>query len=443
MDGAKNLNRGTFMLYKNLKVNENGHLTIGGIDAAELAEEYGTPLYVLDEEAIRKNCRTYMEAIQECFGPSSSALFASKALCMKAIYPIVESEGMCADVVSSGEIYTALAAGFPAEKMFFHGSNKTDEDIEYGVSAGVGCFVLDNPNELAVLDEVCKEKGVKQKVLLRLTCGLDPHTLEAINTGKIDSQFGVPIDTGQADEFVKAALGCCSVEIAGFHSHVGSQIFESDSFNRQVEILASYAAKVRDEYGLTIKVLNIGGGFGVRYTEDDPVIDIAERIREIKKHLDEACARYGLDIPTIYMEPGRSIVADAGVTLYKSGGVKEVKGYRNYVTIDGGMTDNPRFALYKAAYTVINASRTSDSADYECTITGRCCESGDRIAEDVKIAKPERGDIIAVLTTGAYNYSMASNYNRVPRPAMVVISGGKSRLVVKRESLEDMMKNEL
>ena len=350
---------------------------------------------------------------------------------------------MCVDVVSSGEIYTALAAGYPADKMFFHGSNKTDEDIEFGVSNGVGYFVVDNLNELGVLDEVCRNKGVKQKVLLRLTCGLDPHTLEAINTGKVDSQFGVPIDTGQADDFVKAALACGNVEVAGFHSHVGSQIFESDSFNRQVEILASYAAKVRDEYGLSIKVMNIGGGFGVRYTEDDPVIDIPERIREIKAHLTAACDKYGLDIPTIYMEPGRSIVADAGVTLYKTGGVKEVKGYRNYVTIDGGMIDNPRFALYKAAYTVLNATRASENADYECTVTGRCCESGDRIAEDVNIAMPERGDIIAVLTTGAYNYSMASNYNRVPRPAMVMISGGKSHLVVRRESFEDMIKNEL
>ena len=431
------------MLYNNLTVNEKGHLAIGGLDAEELAVEFGTPLYVLDESVIRRNCRTYVNAMHECFGPQSAPLYASKALCFKGIYPIVQSEGLCVDVVSPGEIYTALAAGFPASKMFFHGTNKTDADIEYGVKSGIGHFVVDNLNELEVLNRTAAEAGVTQKVLLRLTCGLDPHTLEAINTGKVDSQFGVPIDTGQAYEFVKAALDCGNIEVAGFHSHVGSQIFESDSFNRQVEILTGFAAKVRDELGYTIKVLNIGGGFGVRYTEKDPVSDIPARIREVADHLNAALKENDFSLDAVYMEPGRSIVADAGVTLYQTGGVKEVKGYRNYVTVDGGMTDNPRYALYKSEYTVLNASRADESADFECTIAGRCCESGDRIAENIFMARPERGDIIAVLTTGAYNYAMASNYNRVPRPAMVMIADGKARLVVKRESYEDMMRNEL
>lgn len=431
------------MLYSNLTVNEKGHLAIGGIDATELAAEFGTALYVLDEDVIRSRCRTYVEAMHAFFGPDSAPLFASKALCFKGIYPVVESEGMCVDVVSPGEIYTALAAGFPAEKMFFHGTNKTDADIVFGVEHGVGCFVVDNPNELAVLDAVCRERGVTQKALLRLTVGLDPHTLEAINTGRVDSQFGVPIDTGQADDFVKAALGCGNIEVEGFHSHVGSQIFESDSFNKQVDILAAYAAKVRDEFGCAVKVLNIGGGFGVRYTEKDPAIDIRARIKEVAAHLDAACEKYGVSFDAIYMEPGRSIVADAGVTLYTTGGIKEVKGYRNYVTVDGGMTDNPRFALYGSEYTVLNASRAGEAADFECTIAGRCCESGDRVAEGVMIAKPERGDIIAVLTTGAYNYSMASNYNRVPRPALVMIKDGRARLAVRRESFEDLIRNEL
>ena len=431
------------MLYDNLTVNEKGHLAVGGLDTAELAAEFGTPLYILDENVIRRNCRTYVDAMHECFGPASAPLYASKALCFKGVYPLVESEGMCVDVVSPGEIYTALAAGFPASKMFFHGTNKTDADIEYGVRSGIGYFVVDNFNELEVLDRVATEAGVTQKVLLRLTCGLDPHTLEAINTGKVDSQFGVPIDTGQADGFVKAALECGSIEVAGFHSHVGSQIFESDSFNRQVEILISYAAKVRDELGHAIKVLNIGGGFGVRYTENDPVSDIPARIREVADHLNAALEEHDFALDAVFMEPGRSIVADAGTTLYTTGGVKEVKGYRNYVTVDGGMTDNPRYALYKSQYTVLNASRMNDPADYECTIAGRCCESGDRIAENIRIAKPERGDLIAVLTTGAYNYSMASNYNRVPRPAMVMVKDGKAELVVRRESFEDMIRNEI
>ena len=431
------------MLYNNLSVNESGHLTIGGLDATELAATYGTPLYVLDEDVIRSNCRTYVSAMHEHFGSDAAPLYASKALCFKGIYPVAESEGMCVDVVSPGEIYTALAAGFPAEKMFFHGTNKTDEDIEFGVANGIGYFVVDNMNELEVLDRVAGEHGIIQPVLLRLTVGLDPHTLEAINTGRVDSQFGVPIDTGQADGFVSAALACSNIRVEGFHSHVGSQIFESESFCRQVEILAEYAAKIKAETGFEAGIFNIGGGFGVRYTEKDPLSDIPERIREVSEHLKATCARLGLNVPRIFMEPGRSIVADAGVTLYTTGGTKEVKGYRNYVTVDGGMTDNPRYALYKSEYTVLNASRMNEPADYECTIAGRCCESGDRIAEYIGIVRPERGDTIAVLTTGAYNYAMASNYNRVPRPAMVMISGGEARLVVRRESFEDMMKNEL
>ena len=431
------------MLHSNLDVNSSGRLSIGGIDAAELAKGFGTPLYVLDEDVIRRNCRTYVNAMHECFGEASAPLYASKALCFKGIYPVAESEGMCVDVVSPGEIYTALAAGFPPEKMFFHGTNKTDEDIEYGVSSGIGYFIVDNLNELSILDSTAAKHRVRQKVLLRLTCGLDPHTLEAINTGRVDSQFGVPIDTGQADDFVKAALACANIEVRGFHSHVGSQIFESDSFNRQAEILIRYAAKVRDEYGLAIKEVNIGGGFGVRYVESDPVMDLGGRIKEVAEHLSAACREYDISLDAVYMEPGRSIVADAGVTLYTTGGVKEVKGYRNYITIDGGMTDNPRFALYGSEYTVLNASRMDEPADYECTVAGRCCESGDRIAENIRIAKPERGDIIAVLSTGAYNYAMASNYNRIPKPAIVMLSGGKARLAVRRESFEDMMKNEL
>ena len=431
------------MLYDNLTVNDKGHLAVGGMDAVELAAKFGTPLYVMDEEVLRANCRTYVEAMHESFGTDAAPLYASKALSFKGIYPIVESEGMCIDVVSPGEIYTALEAGFPSEKMFFHGSNKTDEDIKYGVLSGIGYFVVDNHNELEVLDRMAGELGVKQKALLRLTVGLDPHTLEAINTGRVDSQFGVPIDTGQADDFVKAALACENISVEGFHSHVGSQIFESDSFNRQAEILIEYAARMNKETGFELKALNIGGGLGVRYTEKDPLLDIPSRIAEIAEHLKGACEKCDMDMPAVFMEPGRSVVANAGVTLYTTGGTKEVKGYRNYVTIDGGMTDNPRFALYKAEYTVLNASRMDESADYECTVAGRCCESGDRIAEDVTIAKPERGDIIAVLTTGAYNYSMASNYNRIPRPAMIMVSNGDARLVVKRESFDDLIKNEL
>ena len=431
------------MLYDYLTVNEEGRLVIGGVDVRDLAEEFGTPLYVLNEDRVRENCRKYTAAMAKYFREGSMPLYAGKALCFKGIYPVIDSEGLGADVVSPGEAFTALAAGFPAEKLFFHGTNKTDEDIAYGLESGIGYFVIDNMNELAALDREAGEKGIVQKALLRVTVGLDPHTLEAINTGKVDSQFGVPIETGQAEGFLKAALDAENIDVRGFHSHIGSQIMESDSFCDQVDILLGFAADMMEKYGFTAEYFNLGGGFGVRYTEADPFVDIDGNIREISDHLKAGCERTGFPEPKILMEPGRSIVADAGVTLYTAGGIKTVEGYRDYVTVDGGMTDNPRYALYKSEYTVLNASRADAPADFECTIAGRCCESGDRIAENIKIARPERGDLIAVLTTGAYNYAMSMNYNRVTRPAMVMISGGKARLVIRRQTFEDLISCEL
>ena len=431
------------MIYDNLSVNDAGHLAIAGIDACELAAEYGTPLYVLDEDRVRKNCRTYVEAMQKYLPDGSAPLFASKALCFKGIYPVIESEGMGADVVSGGEVATALAAGFPAERLCFHGSNKTDAEIAYGVARRVGCFAVDNLNELAVLGREAKAQGITQRILLRVTVGLDPHTFAAVKTGKVDSQFGVPIETGQALAFAKAALATEGVEVVGFHSHIGSQIFEPDSFCDQVDRLLAFACDVRDELGYVAKVFNLGGGFGVSYVESDPQMDIAANIAAIASHLKAGCERADYPMPRVLLEPGRSIVAAAGVTLYTTGGTKTVEGYRSYVMVDGGMTDNPRYALYKSAYTIVNASRAADPADFACTVAGRCCESGDRIAEDICVAKPERGDIIAVLGTGAYNYAMSSNYNRVPRPALVMLSGGTARLAVRRQTVEDLLALEL
>ncbi len=431
------------MLYSNLSVNESGHLAIAGMDACELAATYGSPLYVLDEDRMRKNCRTYVDAMRKCFPEGSMPLYASKALCFKGIYPIIESEGMGADVVSAGEIATALAAGFPASNLYFHGTNKTDAEISFGVQSGVGCFVVDNTNELAVLSCAAQKRGIVQRVLLRITVGLDPHTLEAINTGRVDSQFGVPIETGQALAFVREALATPGIEVIGYHSHIGSQIFEATSFCDQVDRMLAFACSVRDELGYVAGTFNLGGGFGVRYVESDPQVDIAGNIRAIAEHLGTGCAQAGYPLPRILMEPGRSIVADAGVTLYTTGGIKTVTGYRNYVTVDGGMTDNPRYALYKSAYTIVNASRAKEPADFECTIAGRCCESGDRVAEDVSLARPERGDIIAVLTTGAYNFAMSSNYNRVLRPALVILHNNEARLAIRRQTIDNLLELEV
>lgn len=426
------------MLYDNLAVNEKGHLTIGGLDAVDLAEEFGAPLYVLDEDRVRANCRTYVRALAECMPAGSYPLFAGKALCFKGLYPVLEEEGMGADVVSPGEIYTALAGGFPAERLYFHGNNKTDEDIAYALDQGVGHFIVDNHHELDRLDQLAGERGVKQKVLLRVTPGIDPHTLQAINTGRIDCQFGVPIETGQAARFVQAAMGKKNLDVLGFHSHIGSQIFEAEPFCDAADILLAFAQNMREAFGFTVRVLNLGGGFGVRYSESDPVVDIPGNIQKLSQHLKAGCAAMDYPVPQALLEPGRSIVADAGVTLYRAGGVKTIEGYRSYVTVDGGMTDNPRYALYQAPYTVLPASRMHDEADFLCTVAGRCCESGDLIQENIKLPPMERGDLIAVLTTGAYNFTMSSNYNRLCRPALVMVRQGKARLAVRRQTFEDL-----
>ena len=426
------------MLYDNLGINGTGHLTIGGLDAVDLANEFGAPLYVLDEDRVRANCRTYVKAFESFMPAGSYPLFAGKALCFKGLYPVLDSEGMGADVVSPGEIYTALAGGFPAEKLYFHGNNKTDEDIAYALDSGVGTFIVDNHNELDRLDVLAGQRGMKQKVLLRVTPGIDPHTLQAINTGRIDCQFGVPIETGQAARFVQAAVGKANLDVLGFHSHIGSQIFEAEPFCDAVDILLAFAQRVREETGFTVRVLNLGGGFGVRYKESDPVVDIAGNIRKLSEHLKKGCADLDYPVPQVLLEPGRSIVADACVTLYRAGGVKTIEGYRSYVTVNGGMTDNPRYALYQSPYTVLPASRMNDAADFVCTLAGRCCESGDLIQENIVLPRPERDDLIAVLTTGAYNFSMASNYNRLCRPALVMVKEGKARLAVRRQTFEDL-----
>lgn len=427
------------MLYDNLGINESGHLTIGGMDAVTLAEEFGAPLYVLDEDRVRANCRTYVQALAQHMPAGSYPLFAGKALCFKGLYPVLEEEGMGADVVSPGEIYTALAGGFPAERLYFHGNNKTDEDILYAMENGVGHFIVDNHHELERVNRCAGEKGIRQKVLLRVTPGIDPHTLQAINTGRIDCQFGVPIETGQAARFVQAAVGMENLDVLGFHSHIGSQIFEAEPFCDAVDILLAFADEMRQALGFTVRVLNLGGGFGVRYQETDPVVDIPGNIKALSEHLKAGCAARNYPVPQVLLEPGRSIVADAGVTLYRVGGVKTIEGYRSYITVNGGMTDNPRYALYQAPYTVLPADRMNDERNFVCTLAGRCCESGDLIQENIRMPEARRDDLIAVLTTGAYNFTMSSNYNRLCRPALVMLHEGKARLAVRRQTFEDLV----
>lgn len=427
------------MLHDNLSTGAGGHLNFCGYDTVELAQRFGTPLYLLDENLIREKCRTYISAMKQSFGGASRPLYASKALSFTEIYRVMAQEDMCVDVVSSGELFTALRAGLPAENIYFHGNNKTEFDINYGIKNRIGFFIVDNLNELKLISACARDEGITQKILLRLTPGIDPHTFSAVNTGQLDCQFGTPIETGQARLFVRDALDTPNVRLCGFHCHIGSQIFDSAPFVDAARIMLTFIKSIKDEFGYEASVLNLGGGFGVRYLDSDVHIDIAENIRLIGEFINSLCTSLGLSVPTVLMEPGRSIVADAGLTLYTAGGVKNVLGYRDYVTVDGGMADNPRFALYGSPYTVINASRADCTADFKCTVAGRCCETGDRIQEDVLIAAPQRGDIIAVAVTGAYNFSMASNYNRLCRPPVVMLSDNGPRLVVRRETFDDLV----
>ena len=426
------------MICNNVTVNEKGHLQFAGFDTVDLAAKYGTPLYLMDENKIREHIKEYKSAFLKYFPAGSNPEFASKSFSCKQIYRIMNEENMCIDAVSAGEIYTAKSAGFNMSHCFFHGNNKTDCDIAFAIDSGVGYFVIDNFEEIEVLNLMARDKGIIQKALLRITPGIDTHTHQKISTGNVDSKFGFAIATGMADEAVEAVLKCENINLCGFHCHIGSQIFESDPFIMAAELMIDFIAHIKTTQNYTADILNLGGGFGVKYLESQPALNLDEKIGEVATAINQKCDELQISVPKIAMEPGRSIVADAGMTLYTVGSVKEIKGYKSYVSIDGGMPDNPRFALYESPYTVMLASRANDKADFKATIAGRCCESGDIIQNDVLIPKPERNEILAVLTTGAYNYSMASNYNRIPRPPVVMLSDKGDYVAVKRETIEDI-----
>ncbi len=431
------------LLYPHLSVNAAGHLAIGGIDTVELAQTYGTPAYIMDENAIRTQMRTYLGAARTYFGPDALPLYASKALCFSAVYRIAAEEGMGVDCVSGGELYTARCAGFPAERIYFHGNNKTERDIEDAMDMGVGTFVVDNTDELLSVEAHAAAHGMTQRILLRITPGIDPHTHKAIRTGSVDSKFGSAIETGQAMDIVRLALEQPHVKLCGFHCHIGSQIFDNEPFAAAADIMLRFIADVKTECGLTVEELNLGGGLGVPYTEYDRPVDYAAVIREMAEIVHGYCDAHGVPMPKVILEPGRSLVAAAGITLYTVGSVKEIPGFRTYVSVDGGMPDNPRYALYQSTYTALIANRPDAPRDLRVTVAGRCCESGDLIGEDMPLQEPRRGDILAVLTTGAYNYAMASNYNRLPRPPVILVQDGKARVAVRRESYEDLVRNDI
>ena len=432
------------ILYEHFKINSKGHLEIGGCDSVELVEKYGTPLYVLDENKIRENCRAYKNAVKKYFGENGGEIaFASKSLSFKGIYKIIADENLWTDIVSPGELQTAKEAGFPLENAYFHGNNKTDWDIEYGLDNNIGVFVVDNMEEIDVLNQLCGKHGKIQEVLLRISPGIEPETHAKITTGGVDSKFGIAVGTGQALEAAGYILEKKNLNLTGIHCHIGSQIFDVQPLLDTADCMLEFAKDVKNKYNYEIDIINLGGGFGVKYIDSQQSLNIDEGVKAIAEHIKIKCGELDIKTPKIVFEPGRSIVANAGATLYTVGTNKKITGYKNYISVDGSMGDNPRYALYEAPYTIVAANKANEKSEITAAVVGRCCESGDFIQEDVELPDLKRGDILAVLVTGAYNYSMAMNYNRLPRPAMIFVGDGDSRIAIKRETFEDLMRNEI
>jgi diaminopimelate decarboxylase len=422
-------------------VDTHGNLLIGGATASDLAARFGTPLYVVDEARMRANCRAYVEAMRRHAPGQHRVIFASKALCTIASCQVAYEEGLGIDVVSVGEIYTALQAKVPAEALFFHGSNKTPDEIAYGLEVGVGRFIVDNEYELALLDRLARERGRRADILLRLTPGIEPHTHKAIQTGGVDSKFGFGTLGPAAEQAVKAALAAPGVRLRGLHCHIGSQIMELEPFLMSARALLAFAAEMR-ETGFVLEELNLGGGLGIRYLGEHMPPSPGAYVKALTGAVQEFVAQYRLPTPALFIEPGRSIVGDAGVTLYTAGAIKAIPGVRTYVSVDGGMYENPRPALYDARYTAVVATRAADAATQRVALAGRCCESGDVLIWDADLPVVREGDLLAVFSTGAYNFSMASNYNRYPRPALVFAREGGAQIAVERETTTDLVRHD-
>ena len=429
-------------IHGNTRINENGHFEIGGVDSLYLTEKYSTPLFVYDENLIREQCRRFHRVLEKS-GYNYHISYASKAFICKYLVRIMKEEDMGLDVVSAGELYNALAADFPSKNIHLHGNNKTNEEIEFAIKNDIGCFVVDSFDEMYRLDEIAKKHNKIINCLLRVTPGVEAHTHDFITTGKTDSKFGLNIDNGQAKQGVEKLLTLKNLKLSGFHFHIGSQIFGTEGSCHAIEKTYDWFVDLRDDLGYIPEVLNIGGGFGIRYTDEDISYPIEKSLEEIISTLKKSESKTGIKINSLWLEPGRSIVGEAGYTLYKIGTIKEIPDVRNYVSIDGGMSDHIRTALYGAKYEVAIANRMNEQPNYKATIAGKCCESGDMIAYDVLIPRPKLDDVLVVSCTGAYHYSMASNYNQMTKPAVVFVSNGCDRLAIKRESLDDLIKNQL
>lgn len=422
-----------------MTINAAGHLVIGGCDTVELAREFGTPLLVIDEACLRERCRAFKEAFA-----GGEVLYAGKALLLQAICRIVAEEGLGLDVVSGGELYTALAAGFPPERLYFHGNNKTEEELEQALAAGVGRIVVDNFRELKLLSGLARNNNdYRVPILLRLTPGIEAHTHEYIKTGQIDSKFGFTLANGQAEEAVALATSLPALELVGLHCHIGSQIFSVEPYAEAAAIMMDFAAKVYRQTGVAIRELDLGGGFGIYYADGDDPLPPANYARVIQEVVADKAATLGIPLPRILVEPGRAIVGPAGTTLYTVGSIKDIPGVRKYVAVDGGMADNIRPALYQARYEALLANKADRPPVEKVSITGKCCESGDMLIWDIMLPEVVPGDILAVSCTGAYCYPMASNYNRLPRPAVVLVCNGDAELISRRETYADLLRLEV
>lgn len=421
---------------------ESNELCIGGISCSDLVKEFGSPLYVMDENLLISTCKSYYDNFK-CKENHNRVAYAGKAFLTKAMCKLVNEQGLYLDVVSGGELFTAYKAGFPLNKVYFHGNNKSRGEIELGVKLGVGRFVVDNLDEMKMLNEEAGKNNIKQDIYLRLTPGIEAHTHDYIKTGQIDSKFGFAPVGETIMNAVKLALDCENLNLKGLHCHIGSQIFETEPYKDAVEIMMNFMKEIKDQTGHIIPELDLGGGFGIHYTDEDKPREPKEYCEVILNKVDEVCSRLNIERPILTIEPGRSIVGNAGITLYTIGAIKNIEGFRTYVSVDGGMTDNIRPALYGAKYEMAIANKIDEKANTRVAIAGKCCESGDIFIEDICIQKPEIGDILAVFSTGAYGFSMSSNYNKNPKAPVVFIKDGVVRLVSKRQSYEELLELEV
>jgi diaminopimelate decarboxylase len=429
-------------LYGTQQINEHGHLAIGGVDTIELAKHYGTPLFIYDTALIRQRARGFINTFKK-LGVKAQVAYASKAFSCVAAYQLASQEDLSLDVVSGGELYTAIKAGFPADRIHFHGNNKSFTELELAFQTGIGCIVVDNFYEITLIKEIAQARKQKINILLRVTPGVEAHTHDFITTGQADSKFGFDLTNGQADKAFEQVVNDEYIQLLGLHCHIGSQIFETEGFRLAAEKVMQKMGTWKEDYQFEATVLNLGGGFGIRYTEDDTPLEPHEYVEDMIKTVQAESAKLKLAMPEIWIEPGRSLVGDAGTSLYTIGSQKTVPGVREYIAVDGGMSDNIRPALYDAKYEAIIANKANEAKSSTYTVAGKLCESGDKLIIDAALQQAQTGDILAMFCTGAYGYSMASNYNRLPRPAVIFVENGEHQLAIKRESYEDIVANDL